>query len=179
MLSDDLTGNSTSNSSKERSDFPSHLPVEMALAPQDNPYRQKISTRNPGSVKEASQKNPHGLAQHTLSPEKLGVTGYVKDVAGFVKDVIYQVWDKPEKNEDQEDQHTNKLLECTSDVLSPQEIPISNSPTHPKSPLVETVISLFPGVGSPHIPGCDHADMLRNDLRTHNGVLQNSSTRPF
>src|SRR4051794_31243736 len=37
---------------------------------------------------------PHHAQNHVLSPEKLGLVGYVKDVSGFVKDLTHDLHDK-------------------------------------------------------------------------------------
>ncbi|KAI7878494.1 hypothetical protein K492DRAFT_170762, partial [Lichtheimia hyalospora FSU 10163] len=73
--------------------MPEHLPVEMALAPEQKPY-DHTHTIPREDLMTQEEKDRRKLASHSLSPEQLGVVGYVKDVAGFVKDAVKEARDK-------------------------------------------------------------------------------------
>nr|XP_051381804.1 uncharacterized protein BX663DRAFT_512519 [Cokeromyces recurvatus]KAI7901819.1 hypothetical protein BX663DRAFT_512519 [Cokeromyces recurvatus] len=158
--------------------LPNHMPVDMAFVPDLKPYEHThvIHTNHEQSVDE------NKLAKHSLSPEKLGVVGYIKDVAGFVKDVVH---------ERRERKTTIARRNSTSSISSTTERR-SSSPFNeedkervqrrrsssveqqtPSSPLADAVTSLFPGVvqtntTTTHTTGCTHAEELRNQMMQMN-----------
>ncbi|RUS17093.1 hypothetical protein BC937DRAFT_90435 [Endogone sp. FLAS-F59071] len=69
-----------------------HIPHNNSLAPVGKPALQThtVTLPHPNPVSE----EPHRAHNHTLSPEKLGLAGYVKDVGGFVKDLAHDLRDK-------------------------------------------------------------------------------------
>ncbi|KAI9012567.1 hypothetical protein CLU79DRAFT_709175 [Phycomyces nitens] len=159
------------NPRKTNDVLPEHIPIDMAMAPQVDPYKQTHKIQSP-NIDQSS----HDLSQHSLSPEKLGVAGYVKDVAGFVKDAAYQVFEHVEHGKDKK----GTLESPTSVSSSPKSVPIlpvahshqeQSSHTQARSPLAEAVTSLFPGIDE-HGHGCEHAESLRREMRTHNGTIQ-------
>lgn len=153
--------------SEERyeSELPKHMPVDMAIAPDQKPYNHTYIIHTP---KDEQQQNK--LAQHSLSPEKLGVVGYVKDVAGFVKDVVN---DRREKRQHkQQEQQQIERRNSDSSVHSANAIEDNNAPrrnstnSNPhNTPFIDAVTGLFPGVNTAATAGgCTHADELRNQM---------------
>jgi hypothetical protein len=172
-----------------KQDLPKHMPVDMALVPDQRPYEHThvIHTQR-------SEEHHNKLAQHSLSPEKLGVVGYVKDVAGFVKDVVEDhrqkkavatrrssagsVTDKPRQSEEQE---ATERRRSSAEHLPAIQQEVAASPTR----LADAITGLFPGVGNNNnnnndaATGCTHADDLRNQMmhinehseRGYNGKL--------
>lgn len=142
----------------DHQDIPQHIPVQAAVAPEQKPYQQKHIVRTP-SISPPPPKSERRISQHSLSPEKLGVVGYVKDVAGFVKDVVQ---DRKEKKNHKET--GEKLIEGHEEE---RKTPRSPSPEpaqqqqqqHKSTPLAEAVTGLFP---IDH--GCIHADDLRQQM---------------
>lgn len=146
-------------------DIPQHIPVQTAIAPEKKPYQQTHVIHTPHPQEE--QENRTG--QHSLSPEKLGVVGYVKDVAGFVKDVVHERQEKKNKekrrsslaHEEQEQQHEHEQQheqEQYKEIKQRQE--------RQQSPLAEVVTGLFP---IDH--GCIHADELRQQMMKERKLL--------
>lgn len=139
--------------SENRNNLPKHMPIDMAYAPEQKPYdRARVI-----HVEEEENK----LARHSLSPEKLGLVGYVKDVAGFVKDAVQE--------------RRRHRSNSVSSVEQPQETPVEEQPkprhqsleSHHNSAFSEAVTGLFPGVntiGDVNASGCTHADELRNQM---------------
>ncbi|KAL0078170.1 hypothetical protein J3Q64DRAFT_1757219 [Phycomyces blakesleeanus] len=176
-------------------DLPDHIPIDAAMVPQTDPYKQSHRIKSPTAaavLEQNAHSSSHDLSQHSLSPEKLGVTGYVRDVAGFVKDAAYQVIDHVEHSKKTPIHGSEKPLSPSTGAIehdnnySSQNIPIpdshkkdhqhttSLSPLHtqPRSPLADAVTGLFPGIDE-HGHGCQHADTLRREMRTqHNGTIQ-------
>ncbi|KAG1442575.1 hypothetical protein G6F56_011006 [Rhizopus delemar] len=101
-------------------DIPQHIPVQTAMAPDNKPYQQSHLILTP-------PQQHHRVSQHSLSPEKLGLVGYVKDVAGFVKDVVYEHQLRKEEKKPHEENHE-----------------IQNNEKRPPSPLAELATGLFP-----------------------------------
>ena len=146
-------------------EIPEHIPPQMALAPEQRPYEQPHTIRRE-DFEEESDVNRANLAKHSLSPEQLGVVGYVKDVAGFVKDAVKEgrAHRKASKgsstmSSSPPDEHPRGKRIEDSGTLSASPPPERRSPT----PLAEAVTSLFPGI-DPAGSGCTHADELRHNL---------------
>jgi hypothetical protein len=152
-----------------KEDLPKHMSVDMALAPDQKPYEHThvIHTQR-------SEEHQNKLAQHSLSPEKLGVVGYVKDVAGFIKDAVEDrhrkkttrrssagsVTDTPRQSEEESRERRRSSAEHLPVTQQPAEAP---SPTR----LADAITGLFPGVvnnNSDATVGCTHADELRNQM---------------
>lgn len=150
------------------SDIPKHIPVDMAIAPENKPYERKhvIHTNSP-------QQQKNKLAQHSLSPEKLGVVGYVKDVAGFVKDAV------------EEHRHRrNSASSIENNKEEEQEKPRrrSSAEQHQQHPTAfsDAITGLFPGVntiGDVNASGCTHADELRSQMMHINNDQQHDTHR--
>ncbi len=156
--------------SETKEQLPKHLPVDMAIAPDRKPYEHThvIHTKS-------TQNNSNKLAQHSLSPEKLGVVGYVKDVAGFVKDVVH---DRQEKraiarrssaSSIENNNSKSDLVVPIAEVADDRERRRSSAEHHLKqsTPFADAVTGLFPGVntiGDVNAAGCTHADDLRNQM---------------
>ncbi|KAG2208107.1 hypothetical protein INT47_010469 [Mucor saturninus] len=146
--------------SEDKSNLPKHMPIDMAYAPEQNPYGRTRVIHTPPNGDEEQ----HKLAQHSLSPEKLGLVGYVKDVAGFVKDAVQErrrsnsvssIEDKQESPKSTEEKPRRRSLQ------PPQ------PPQQQHSAFSDAVTGLFPGVhtiGDVNASGCTHADELRNQM---------------
>ncbi|GAA5797848.1 hypothetical protein HPULCUR_003244 [Helicostylum pulchrum] len=146
------------------SDIPKHIPVDIAVAPENKPYERKhvIHTSSP-------QQQENKLAQHSLSPEKLGVVGYVKDVAGFIKDVV------------KERRHRRNSASSIENNKEEQEKPRrrSSAEQHHPTAFSDAVTGLFPGVntiGDVNASGCTHADELRSQMMHINNDQQQHDT---
>ncbi|KAF1798575.1 hypothetical protein V8B55DRAFT_1524444 [Mucor lusitanicus] len=171
---------------EQRNELPKHMPVDMALAPDQKPYEHThvIHTSKP-----ASEENR--LAQHSLSPEKLGVVGYVKDVAGFVKDVVHErrsarrssassvtsASDKPlieQETAAGTGEEKQRRRSSAEHVLQQQQKEQQQQQQHPTG-LAGAVTGLFPGVGNSNenAAGCTHADDLRNQMMHINSEENN------
>jgi hypothetical protein len=173
-----------------RNELPKHMPVEMAVAPDRKPYEHThiIHTSSSG------QNDHNKLAQHSLSPEKLGVVGYVKDVAGFVKDVVD---DRREKKALVASRRRNSSSASSSEsnartTSSNQtiDVPVADIPDekqrrrssaehhHHNTAFADAVTSLFPGVSSigdvNEHGGCTHADELRSQMMHVNDQQETS-----
>ncbi|KAI8339581.1 hypothetical protein BC941DRAFT_420890 [Chlamydoabsidia padenii] len=166
--------------SLNNNDLPQHIPVDMGLAPNAQPYKPHSP-----SIQTQQQQQPshHQHGQHSLSPEQLGVVGYVRDVAGFVKDTV---------NDIREDRQRRRSVDAarqdgTSLIQQEQEEKATSSPPLAQqqlasSPLANVVTGIFPGIsGQPQTaqhstspPPCTHADALRHDLREQ---LQHSADK--
>ncbi|CAO3632365.1 unnamed protein product [Mucor hiemalis] len=163
-----------------RDQLPKHLPVDMAIAPDQKPYQHTHVIHTSGT---SPQSDKNKLAQHSLSPEKLGLVGYVKDVAGFVKDAVH------ERREKNAIARRSSASSVTS--VEKQDIPVveekerrrSSAEHHPKppsSPFAEAITGLFPGVssiGDANAAGCTHADDLRNQMMQVNEHQHDNSGR--
>ncbi|OBZ87937.1 hypothetical protein A0J61_04018 [Choanephora cucurbitarum] len=155
-------------SNRQDSELPGHVPVDMALAPDRKPYNHTHVIHTP------HVQSDHKVAQHSLSPEKLGLVGYVKDVAGFVKDVMHEQREKKqlarrssttsiEEQQQQERRRSSDVSTSMSmDAVQPTAI-ASSAPTSP-TPLAGAVSALFPGVSETNVVNCTHADDLRNQM---------------
>ncbi|KAK4515551.1 ER-derived vesicles protein erv29 [Mucor velutinosus] len=174
---------------EQRNELPKHMPVDMALAPDQKPYEHThvIHTSKPTSEE-------NRLAQHSLSPEKLGVVGYVKDVAGFVKDVVHErrsarrssassvtsASDKPLIEQEtaagtgEEKQRRRSSAEHVLQQQQKEQQQQKQQQQHP-SGLAGAVTGLFPGVGNSNenAAGCTHADDLRNQMMHINSEENN------
>lgn len=159
----------------QHNELPKHMPVDMAFAPDQKPYEHAHVIH---TSKAASDENR--LAQHSLSPEKLGVVGYVKDVAGFVKDVVHErrenrarrssassvtsASDKPliEQETATAGKGEEKQRRRSSAEIVLQQQKEEQHPTR----LADALTGLFPGVGNSNenAAGCTHADDLRNQM---------------
>jgi hypothetical protein len=159
----------------------------MAIAPDRKPYEHThvIHTSN-------NQNSNNRLAQHSLSPEKLGVVGYVKDVAGFVKDVVHERQEKraiarrnsassittSEKNNDT----TVPIAEVADDARERRRSSAEHqikSQQQQSTPFADAVTGLFPGVntiGDVNAAGCTHADELRGQMMHVNDRQQHDNT---
>jgi hypothetical protein len=145
--------------SEERyeNEIPKHMPVDMAIAPDQKPYKHTyvIRTNTP--------QEPNKLAQHSLSPEKLGVVGYVRDVAGFVKDVVS---DRREKKHQQQIERRNSTSSVNSVPEEPAKLEQQQQQQSQQQPrrnsFADVVTGLFPGVST--TTGCTHADELRSQM---------------
>ncbi|SAL95750.1 hypothetical protein [Absidia glauca] len=171
-------------------DLPEHIPVDMAAVPNAHPYKptnKHIPQRQPSPTH-------HQHGQHSLSPEQLGVVGYVRDVAGFVKDTVNDIREDRQRRRSSDAAAAAAQIEDEAGNKTPkQEDVVTTSPppsAHQQlasSPLANVVTGLFPGIsgsgqqqqqqslhttGSP--PPCTHADALRQDLREQ---LQHSSDK--
>lgn len=154
-------------------DIPDHIPVDAALAPEQRPFEHTRKLRREDLAKEETGSR---LAKHSLSPEQLGVVGYVKDVAGFVKDAVHEARERKnhqrqlsdEEAEQQRQKHhpagatpIPRATQNQADDRMSSQSPSSAS----KSPLAEAVTGLFPGLDPHGSPSCTHADELRSELR--------------
>ncbi|KAG0169953.1 hypothetical protein DFQ28_007092 [Apophysomyces sp. BC1034] len=139
--------------------FPDRITMDMALAPQQHPFGQTHKIR-PHNIEE----DQHHVSQHSLSPEKLGVVGYVRDVAGFVKDVVHEARDRKSKiRRSSQDEEETPVRAASAPPPEQTSKPIETE--RARSPLVEAVTSLFPGVGDPNAAvKCTHTEELRNDM---------------
>ncbi|KAI8096182.1 uncharacterized protein BX664DRAFT_54099 [Halteromyces radiatus] len=170
------SSNNNNNSGRYENgdDMPKHIPVDMGMAPRAHPYEQHhIHTR---------QDRP-SHRQHSLSPEQLGVVGYVRDVAGFVKDTMHDIRETHQRRRSEDEEEHKRLIEQQQ---QPQQQSQRESPPPPaqqqltSTPLANVVTGLFPGIAqSPPLqassppPACTHADALRQDLREQ---LQHTSS---
>lgn len=156
---------------KYQSEIPDHLPVEMAVAPDTRPYEHTHLHRAHHQQEEQTSK----LAQHSLSPEKLGVVGYVKDVAGFVKDAVQERREhrRLRRSSASSTEETERIENNPRRKSSAEHITISAATTgstktqiatNERTPFAEAVTGLFPGVGE-NGPGCTHADELRSQMK--------------
>ncbi|KAG2178646.1 hypothetical protein INT44_001799 [Umbelopsis vinacea] len=151
--------------------IPPHIPVEMAVAPEHNPLSRHHIVKAPPT---STQGKRH---QHTLSPEKLGVVGYVKDVAGFVTDYVQDSRERRRKSKDASSseqrsgiteplspsQESNKQFERRSSTQETAED--EAAARQPKSPLAHAVGQLFPGIhASDQDHACVHADEIRSEM---------------
>ncbi|KAI9319031.1 hypothetical protein BX666DRAFT_1922424 [Dichotomocladium elegans] len=164
----------------EESQLPEHLPPQMALAPEQRPYDHPHVIRpeeedDDGDNEE--KRHRRNMASHSLSPEHLGVAGYIKDVAGFVKDAYQTARDRTaakqrarraSQDASQERQHLSQSSDVSSRPVAPPSSSSSSSPPRSSSPLAEAVTGLFPGL-DPHAQACSHADELRHDLMRPHG----------
>ncbi|KAI8374589.1 uncharacterized protein BYT42DRAFT_576883 [Radiomyces spectabilis] len=145
--------------------LPAHIPVDMAIAPDQQPYHTHV-IHSPTCEPPEEDSSPR-LAQHTLSPEKLGVTGYVKDVVGFVKDAVYDARDQKHRKSGQQGQASEQPHFIPAGAAEPAVLAPAQAPRE-SSPLVDTVIGLFPHLGDDKAAACTHAEQLRNDMmQTH------------
>ncbi|KAF7725101.1 hypothetical protein EC973_000427 [Apophysomyces ossiformis] len=153
--------------------FPEHIPVDMALAPQQHPFGQTHKIR-PQHIEE----DQRHVSRHSLSPEKLGVVGYVKDVAGFVKDAVYEARDRTSTKR-RSSQEEKERQERASSAPLPEQQSKPAEPERARSPLVEAVTGLFPGIGDPHAAvKCTHTEELRNDMvQFHHNLAQGGESR--
>ncbi|KAL9544207.1 hypothetical protein PS6_008879 [Mucor atramentarius] len=159
---------------EQQNELPKHMPVDMALAPDQKPYEHThvIHTAKPTS-------DENKLAQHS----------YVKDVAGFVKDVVQErrsarrnsassitsASDKPliEQETAAAGEEKQRRRSSAEHVLQEQRKE-QQQQQHP-SRLADAVTGLFPGVGnsSENAAGCTHADDLRNQMMHINSEENN------
>lgn len=156
--------------------MPEHLPVQMALAPEQRPY-DHTHTIPREDLMTQEEKDRRKLASHSLSPEQLGVVGYVKDVAGFVKDAVKEARDKRAVQQRRRSSEPAAAVapaspsqrSSTEAPPSPAATPSQQQQQQQQSPsaLAEAVTGLFPGL-DPHAHGCSHADELRHELMQSN-----------
>ncbi|KAI9301880.1 hypothetical protein BJ944DRAFT_270810 [Cunninghamella echinulata] len=160
-------------SPSDKCELPKHIPIDMGIAPAKQPYEHHTLHTNDQQQQQQENELSH-LSRHSLSPEKLGVVGYVKDVAGFVKDAVHDVKQQRQtkksihEKEKEDYQHHPQDQEQQHPPTSPQPIP-DNHPTQHSTPLADAVTSLFPGIGnSPNhastSPPCTHAEALRENM---------------
>ncbi|KAG2225451.1 hypothetical protein INT45_010087 [Circinella minor] len=163
--------------SNNNQEIPEHLPAQMALAPEQRPYEN-----SPSVNQKDFEQTSHNIANHSLSPGELGIVGYVKDVACFVKDAVQErrMNKKTTNNKSPssslstspptEDHHHRKRGSIEgSSATNNDTRRLSSSPGEHRepTPLAEAITNLFPGI-DPNRAGCTHADELRHDLmRTH------------
>ncbi|KAI9243723.1 hypothetical protein BDA99DRAFT_529878 [Phascolomyces articulosus] len=161
------------NNFSNNQEIPEHLPAQTALAPEQQPYENTRTVRQQDFEHES-----HNIANHSLSPSELGVVGYVRDVACFVKDAVKERRMHRKENHNNNSapmstspppmDHRGRITESTPKSPTPSNL--SSSPgeqAREPTPLAEAVTNLFPGL-DPHAVGCTHADELRHDLmRTH------------
>ncbi|ORX60716.1 hypothetical protein DM01DRAFT_1332838 [Hesseltinella vesiculosa] len=148
----------------------------MGLAPDPDPYIRQQKALKSG------QERTH-MADHSLSPEKLGVVGYVKDVAGFVRDTIHDIRDqRQQKHQDKAIQDRRTSVDNEKSTSPPpqdithaqgKDIPAKVSKTA-STPLADMVTGMFPGISQSSPPGCTHADALRHDLSDQMNKLHGS-----
>jgi len=158
---------------------PSHIPIDMAIAPEhDTLSRHHIVKAPPTST----QNKRH---QHTLSPEKLGVVGYVKDVAGFVSDYMQDSRERRRQSKDASaaEQQQRSITDSTSPSpesdknverrSSTQETSEEEVVQKPKSPLAHAVGQLFPGLHpSEQDHPCVHVDEIRSEMMRTQDTLR-------
>ncbi|KAI8874906.1 hypothetical protein K501DRAFT_289590 [Backusella circina FSU 941] len=162
---------------KYQSEIPDHLPVDMAIAPDTRPY-EHTHLHHARQRQEEGQTNK--LAQHSLSPEKLGVVGYVKDVAGFVKDAVQgrreqkrlQRRSSASSTEEASQRTEHNVRRKSSAEHITTTAATTGSTKNERTPFAEAVTGLFPGVGE-NGPGCTHADELRNQMKHINDEHSN------
>jgi hypothetical protein len=159
----------------QQNELPKHMPVDMAFAPDQKPYEHAYVIH---TSKATSDENR--LAQHSLSPEKLGVVGYVKDVAGFVKDVVHErretrarrssassITSASDKHLTEQETATTGKEDGKQRRRSSAELVLQQQKEekHPTR-LADALTGLFPGVGNSNenAAGCTHADDLRNQM---------------
>lgn len=158
-----------------------HIPSHMAMVPEQRPLERTRVIR-PQDIGDDAPRESH-LTQHSLSPEHLGVAGYVKDVAGFIKDAVQEVRDSGRRKRQERRRRASESVsppprpaveQRSSSSPSPQEEQHEAEVQQPRrtqrasSPLAEAVINLFPGLDPNAQTSCPHADELRNELmRTH------------
>ncbi|CAO3642769.1 unnamed protein product [Cunninghamella echinulata] len=165
-------------SPSDKYELPKHIPIDMGIAPTKQPYEHHTLHTSDQQQQQQQENELSHLSRHSLSPEKLGVVGYVKDVAGFVKDAVHDVKQQRQTKKsihekEKEDNHQRHLQEQEQQQpqhppTSPQPIP-NNHPTQHSTPLADAVTSLFPGIGnSPNhtstSPPCTHAEALRENM---------------
>ncbi|KAH8548068.1 hypothetical protein BGW37DRAFT_431486 [Umbelopsis sp. PMI_123] len=158
--------------------IPSHIPVDMAVAPEHDTLSRHHIVRAPPT---STQGKRH---QHTLSPEKLGVVGYVKDVAGFVTDYVHDTRERRRKSKDtaSPEQHpavteprspTQESDKQIGRRSSTQETSEDEAVQQPKSPLAHAVGQLFPGIhASDQDHSCVHADEIRSEMMRTQDMLR-------
>lgn len=160
--------------------IPEHLPVPMALAPEQKPYSHThVIRRKDVAANVEDKQHAHNLSKHSLSPEHLGVVGYVKDVAGFVKDAVQEAKDKRRRSSQSSEQQaeTNSHAPQTQpaaiqSIQQANEILGTSPSDRSRSPLAEAVTGLFPGL-DPNAHSCTHADEIRHQL-PHRGSSPDS-----
>jgi hypothetical protein len=162
--------------------IPPHIPVDMAVAPEHNALSQHHIVKAPPT---SAQGRRH---QHTLSPEKLGVVGYVKDVAGFVSDYVQ---DSRERRRQSKDASASEQQRSITEPTSPSqetdkslERRLSNQEgleeeaevaQKPRSPLAHAIGQLFPGLHpSEQDHPCVHADEIRSEIMRTQDTLRES-----
>ncbi|KAI9360905.1 hypothetical protein BD770DRAFT_408739 [Pilaira anomala] len=154
----------------------------MAVAPDTKPFERKHVIHTNKATQGESK-----LAQHSLSPEKLGVVGYVKDVAGFVRDVV------DERRHRRRSTSTSSVEEHNSNMIEErqEEKPRRRSSAEEQhhqhqqeqhqqqqqqsTGFADAVTGLFPGVntiGNVNASGCTHADELRSQMMHINNEHQ-------
>ena len=160
-------------------EIPEHLPAQMALAPEQRPYEDSLSV----DQKDFEQSSHHiSNHNHSLSPEQLGIVGYVKDVACFVKDTVQErrmnkkTTDNkspsstlPTSPSTEQHYHRNRGSVEGSSGANNDARSLSSSPGERRepTPLAEAVTNLFPAI-DPNRASCTHGDELRHDLmQTH------------
>ncbi|KAI8069673.1 hypothetical protein BC940DRAFT_297256 [Gongronella butleri] len=99
-------------------DIPKHIPVDAGLAPDQDPYRPRKQHAD-----DRPSERTH-MSDHSLSPEKLGVAGYVRDVAGFVRDAVHDIHDQR-----QQKKHDKSVTHGDQDQLSDDRSPRNNDAT--------------------------------------------------
>ncbi|KAI8358560.1 hypothetical protein BD560DRAFT_335081 [Blakeslea trispora] len=155
-------------SNRQDSELPGHMPVDMALAPNQKPYNHTHVVHTPHVQKD------HKASQHSLSPEKLGLVGYVKDVAGFVKDVVYEQREKKQlarrssstsiEEQQQQERRRSSAVSTNMPMDAVQPTAMASSAPASPTPLAGAVSALFPGVSEANTVSCTHADDLRNQM---------------
>ncbi|RUP49270.1 hypothetical protein BC936DRAFT_142906 [Jimgerdemannia flammicorona] len=80
---------SVSDNHTEATDILStHVPANDVFVPTKKPSSRRHTINLPPTSE------TYHLHEHSLSPEKLGIVGYVKDVGNFIKDVAHDLTDK-------------------------------------------------------------------------------------
>lgn len=157
--------------------IPSHIPVDMAVAPEhDTLSRHHV-------VKAPSTSTPN-KRYHTLSPEKLGVVGYVKDVAGFVTDYVQDTRERRRHSRDSASPERQRTVAeptfspSENDTVrerrsSTQEVAEEEAARKPRSPLAHVVGQLFPGIHpAEQEHPCIHADEIRSEMMRTQDTLR-------
>ncbi|KAI8986514.1 hypothetical protein BDB01DRAFT_612315 [Pilobolus umbonatus] len=142
-------------------ELPQHIPIDMAVAPDKKPYSHT-------HVIHTNTEKKSKLAQHSLSPEKLGVVGYVKDVAGFIKDAIEE---RQEKRKSVGRRNSLSSIQVSEDTRPEERERRRSSSEVQDRTLSDAVTGLFPGVAGMHDSthvGCTHADDLRDQMMRMN-----------
>ncbi|KAI9478850.1 MAG: hypothetical protein EXX96DRAFT_483352 [Benjaminiella poitrasii] len=155
----------------DNNELPKHMPVDMAFAPDQKPYDHARAIH---ATKRSTDENR--LAQHSLSPEKLGVVGYVKDVAGFVKDVVHERREKKSlarRNSTSSTGSVERRRRPRRSSSSVAEDRIRQQQPQQHSLLADAVTGLFPGISHNDV-GCTHAEELRHQMMHINEQHENS-----